>query len=603
MAQTGTIPDPTLATPNRRPSRDPRSNSLYRRPFTSWATIVATYPDHLEVRRFLRFPETERAELWRRRRSHAPCDLEIPRDWDLDALYYRSPDEQGYCAELKAMTPHDVANISTKLVCLPRPWVPHRWASHPVPATYRNFPSSGDLPNAAGEQFAYDSAWRLRLSSLTWGTGDPGRMVSEIRKEHRDSTRKCTELVAYQQVEYYKQDGFARRELYPRHPDWWDDVWVSQNMLVPLPPVLTYRARFLLEEHTMEGKFWWQVFEAEWTVLVFARWCTDIAQRSLMWALPRRIRENINTMEVGRLLRGSQYKIATVEAWLHDHDQYDWTAKPQRYRIRGPTACEPELAEELTEFVRIYPPNSGAAAAQAESTFGLVPPGSAVSIPTIDLNVTPDGEGNLSEEEEEILASGAVGTGWSNPSVGPLRVVTSRPESQHSPQWDDRVRVTADAPDLAPNCWTQRIPRFRSVPQERILPAVNPSTGTLGYGEVPPVIVDPLPYSLIQKIRDAGLESCVQYHARMALYPDGANSATVVPLTEGGLVLCVSKLEKWRLDSIAELRELQYMVAAEKQKVESLTRRARRAEVQVDALSDALHSYRAGPDLKRTRLD
>ena len=154
MAQTGTIPDPTSETPNRRPSRDPRSNSLYRRPFTSWATIVATYPDHLEVRRFLRFPETERAELWRRRRSHAPCDLEIPREWNLDALYYRSPDEQGYCAELKAMTPHDVANISTKLVCLPRPWVPHRWASHPVPATYRNFPSSGDLPNAAGEQLA-----------------------------------------------------------------------------------------------------------------------------------------------------------------------------------------------------------------------------------------------------------------------------------------------------------------------------------------------------------------------------------------------------------------------------------------------------------------
>ena len=46
MAQTGTIPDPTLATPNRRPSRDPRSNSLYRRPFTHWATIEAIFFDH-----------------------------------------------------------------------------------------------------------------------------------------------------------------------------------------------------------------------------------------------------------------------------------------------------------------------------------------------------------------------------------------------------------------------------------------------------------------------------------------------------------------------------------------------------------------------------
>jgi hypothetical protein len=57
------------------------------------------------------------------------------------------------------------------------------------------------LPNAAGEPFVYDSAWRLRLESITWGTEDPGRMVSEIRKELCDSTRKCAELIAYQQVE------------------------------------------------------------------------------------------------------------------------------------------------------------------------------------------------------------------------------------------------------------------------------------------------------------------------------------------------------------------------------------------------------------------
>jgi hypothetical protein len=181
-------------------------------------------------------------------------------------------------------------------------------------------------------------------------------------------------------------------------------------MLITLPPVLTNRARFLLEEHTPEGKFWRQVFEAKWNVLVFARCCTDIAQRSLMWALPRRIRESIDTMKVGRLMHGSRYKVATVKAWMHGHDVYDCTAKQQRYRLRGPTARAPELAEELAEFVRIYPPNSGAAAAQAESTFHLVPPGPSVPIPTIDLNVTPDGEGHLSEEEEEILASEVLGS-------------------------------------------------------------------------------------------------------------------------------------------------------------------------------------------------
>jgi hypothetical protein len=105
--------------------------------------------------------------------------------------------------------------------------------------------------------------------------------------------------------------------------------------------------------------------------------------------------------------------------------------------------------------------------------------------------------------------------------------------------------VTADAPDLMTNSWTPHVPRYRSVPQERILPEVTPLTGMLGYGGGTMAIVDPLPYSLIQKIRESGLESCVQFHARMALHPDGA------PLTERGLVFCVSKLEKWRLDSIA----------------------------------------------------
>jgi hypothetical protein len=95
------------------------------------------------------------------------------------------------------------------------------------------------------------------------------------------------------------------------------------------------------------------------------------------------------------------------------------------YRPRGPTSRESELAEELTEFVRIYPPNSGAAAAQADSTFHLVPPGPAVPIQMVYLEATPDGEGHLSEEEEEILASGVVDTSrWSDPPDRRRQVTT-----------------------------------------------------------------------------------------------------------------------------------------------------------------------------------
>jgi hypothetical protein len=109
-------------------------------------------------------------------------------------------------------------------------------------------------------------------------------------------------------------------------------ISVAENV-DPQPPVLTYRARFFLEEPTPEGKFWWHFFEAEWTVLLFARRCTDFAKRFLMWVLPRRFCENVDTMGVYRLMRGIRYKVATVKAWLHDHDVYDLTAKQQRYRL------------------------------------------------------------------------------------------------------------------------------------------------------------------------------------------------------------------------------------------------------------------------------
>ena len=99
------------------------------------------------------------------------------------------------------------------------------------------------------------------------------------------------------------------------HP-WWEDVLVSQSMLVPLSPALTCRARYLLEKHTPDGKFLFKVFEAERTVWILARWCTDLSQQSQTWARPLRLRENIATMKVDRLMCGSRYNIATGNAWL-----------------------------------------------------------------------------------------------------------------------------------------------------------------------------------------------------------------------------------------------------------------------------------------------
>jgi hypothetical protein len=78
-------------------------------------------------------------------------------------------------------------------------------------------------------------------------TGDLGRLVAETRKEYRDA-RKYQVLVPFQQVEFYAQRGEARDQLYVPCPTWWGEAWTSPAMLVPLPPVVTYRASMLLRE-------------------------------------------------------------------------------------------------------------------------------------------------------------------------------------------------------------------------------------------------------------------------------------------------------------------------------------------------------------------
>jgi hypothetical protein len=96
------------------------------------------------------------------------------------------------------------------------------------------------------------------------------------------------------------------------------------------------------------------------------------------------------------------------------------------------------------------------------------------------------------------LASGFLGTGWSEASAGRRQGETLRPESSTSRKLDDRIRMTANEPDLVTHSWNRRVARFWSVPQERILHAVNPPARVLGYGKETPAIADSLPYSLLQ---------------------------------------------------------------------------------------------------------
>jgi hypothetical protein len=70
--------------------------------------------------------------------------------------------------------------------------------------------------------------------------------------------RKYQCLIPFHQVEFYEQDPETRSELYVRNPPWWAEAWVSQNMVLQLPPVVTFRARYLLNSSrgTAEGDFW-----------------------------------------------------------------------------------------------------------------------------------------------------------------------------------------------------------------------------------------------------------------------------------------------------------------------------------------------------------
>jgi hypothetical protein len=245
------------------------------RPFSPWEFIQRRVPENLEVRRFKQITEERRAKSWHRRRSHAPYDRLVPPEWDMDVLYFRFHEEEENTGRLKDLRPGVVTRLSTELLCLNTPWVPFRWPALQTPCVenFRNFKPVVALRDPEGGDMYLDIAWRLRLQSMSNGTGDPGRLIAETKKEYRDSTRKSCSLVPFQQVELYEQNAAARNELYPKIPHWRTKCWLSQNMVVPLPPVTTYRARFLLEKRrgTLEYEFWWRVFETEWTAIAFGR--------------------------------------------------------------------------------------------------------------------------------------------------------------------------------------------------------------------------------------------------------------------------------------------------------------------------------------------
>ena len=155
---------------------------------------------------------------------------------------------------------------------------------------------------------------------------DPERLLMEAKKEHRDALRYGY-LVPFQQIEFYTQSSADREKHYVLCLSWWEsEAWVSLLLYLPIPLVFTYKAPRLLTGNpdSADSHFWWRVFETEWTVLLFGRWCADIRQRKLMWRLPPRGRTNLDVLGVSQLPKGAPYAGMGVAQWLRDHDAYKW---------------------------------------------------------------------------------------------------------------------------------------------------------------------------------------------------------------------------------------------------------------------------------------
>jgi hypothetical protein len=550
-----------------------------RRPFSPWESVQRRVPEHLEVRRFERIPEERRAKSWNRRRAHAPHDRLVPPEWDMDVLYFRFQEEEEYAGRLKDLQPGVVTRLSTDLLCLNTPWVPFCWPALQTPCmeNFRNFTPVGDLRDPEGGDIDLDSAWRLRLQSMSNGTGDPGRLIAETKKEYRDSTRKSYSLVPFQQVEFYEQNSAARNELYPKRPHWWTECWLSQNMVVPLPPVTTYRARFLLEEcrGTLEYEFWWRVFETEWTAIAFGRWCSDIVQRTIMWALPSQLRANIAEIGVEALLQGSPYKVADVRGWLCAHDRHGWALSTQQYRVRGPTENSPELIELLTEFVRPF---------SNPSNLHLrhVPVSAPMSTPT---------------SEQDPKGKAAQPTGIREPPSSQSPAVPRYPAGLRSvpgpANLDDEEEEVVVASGVVSHARAARDPPYPSVYSRG-----SDRRYDISYYDLPLEVSK----SLRSRLDVMGLTDIILHFSRHLLPPERASSGHPPIITEDALAFAFDAVDQRRGSLQGERDSLSAALEREKERNELLERRLRGSEMRVDVLTEALLESR-GPIFKKRRME
>jgi hypothetical protein len=185
----------------------------------NFSDLVSEGPQNLEVRRIAQLTPVRQELHWKHIRASRSVFDRIPASLDMDVLFYRFPSERGYCQRLSQLKPYvgrdGKVALSVDLICLSTPWVSGQWKDT-MPSEPRQrhpFPLSGDLADPDGSNVSRDIAFALRDGSLRCNTGDPGRLLEEIRQEYKNVERYRL-LVPWQQTEVHGMHSSQRNALY-----------------------------------------------------------------------------------------------------------------------------------------------------------------------------------------------------------------------------------------------------------------------------------------------------------------------------------------------------------------------------------------------------
>jgi hypothetical protein len=205
----------------------------HREPFRPWAAERAE-ATCFDMSRFDAIPPGTHGgnryrgceAAWEARRKHSPCPLRIIPSFGIDCIFLRTPSETDYVKALWAYTAQNSAvgevTVLREYIMESKPFLPLPWP--PSGRKYSNpeteFSKKGQLL-VPPERHSRDSTYALYLGSLMAGHGDPGRVVKEYRKEHKNRRRGV--LLIWAQVEYYQVPQGMKRVLYPPTPDGWAD--------------------------------------------------------------------------------------------------------------------------------------------------------------------------------------------------------------------------------------------------------------------------------------------------------------------------------------------------------------------------------------------